>query len=275
VWARLGAKVSVVEALPRIIPHADAELAEALCRSLGKQGLAFHLETRVERAASQGGTVSVHATHQGQDVLLQGDKVLVAVGRRPCTTGLGLEELGVEFEPNSRRIQVNDGFQTSVPGIYAIGDVIRGPMLAHKAEDEGIAVAERLAGRKTHVDYNTIPSIVYTWPEVASVGETEEQLQQRGVDYRVGKVPFLANGRARCLDETEGFVKILAEARTDRLLGVHIFGPRASELIAECVTVMEYRGSSEDIARISHGHPTLYEVVREAALAVDRRAIHV
>jgi dihydrolipoamide dehydrogenase len=218
--------------------------------------------------------VVVNAVSKGNDVLFQGDKVLVAVGRRPCTTGLGLQEAGVAVDSKSGKVSVDEDFQTSVPGIYAIGDLIDGPMLAHKAEDDGIAFAERLAGMKTHVNYTTVPSVIYTWPEVASVGPTEEELKKSGREYRVGKFPFAANGRARCMDETEGFVKVLADAETDRVLAVHVFGPRASDLIAEAVTVMEFAGSAEDVARICHAHPTLSEAVREAALAVDRRAIH-
>jgi dihydrolipoyl dehydrogenase len=274
VWSRLGSKVTVVEALPRIIPHADTEIAELLQKSLAKQGLTFHLETRVESGSAQGGQVIVNARSKGKDVLLQGDRVLVAVGRRPYTSGLGLAEAGVEIDEKSGRVTTNDAWETAIPGIYAIGDLIEGPMLAHKAEDEGMAVAERLAGKKTHVNLDTIPGVIYTWPEVASVGKTEEQAKEGGREVRIGKFPFQASGRARCMAETEGVVKMIADARTDRLLGVHIFGPRASELIAECVAVMDYAGSSEDIARICHAHPTLSEAVREAALAVDRRAIH-
>jgi dihydrolipoamide dehydrogenase len=204
----------------------------------------------------------------------RGDKVLVAVGRRPYTGGLGLAEAGVAADERTGRVPVDENFETNVPGVYAIGDLVAGPMLAHKAEEEGIAFAERLAGRKSHVNYEAIPSVVYTWPEVASVGLTEEQVKGAGREYRVGKFPFAANGRARCLDETEGLVKMIADARTDRLLGVHMMGPRASELIAEPVAVMEFGGSAEDIARTCHAHPTLSEAVREAALAVDGRAIH-
>jgi dihydrolipoamide dehydrogenase len=185
-----------------------------------------------------------------------------------------LKEIGVNVEERTGRIPIDENFQTNVAGIYAIGDLVAGPMLAHKAEDEGIAFAERLSGKKTHIDYSTIPSVIYTWPEVAAVGPTEEQLKEKGIDYRVGKFPFSASGRARSMNENEGFVKILADARTDRVLGVHIIGPRASDLIAEAVTVMEFSGSAEDIARICHAHPTLSESVREAALAVDRRPIH-
>ncbi len=275
VWSRLGSKVTVVEFLPRLLPLTDGEVAKALHRSLEKQGLVFHLDTKVTSATVAGDQVKVQATTAGKSVAFTGDKVLVSVGRRPYTAGLGLKECGVNVEERTGRIPIDANFQTNVSGIYAIGDLVAGPMLAHKAEDDGIAFAERLAGKKTHVNYDTIPSVIYTWPEVAAVGLTEEQLKEKGVDYRVGKFPFAANGRARCMNETEGFVKILADARTDRVLGVHIFGPRASDLIAEAVTVMEFSGSAEDIARICHAHPTLSEAVREAALAVDGRAIHI
>jgi dihydrolipoamide dehydrogenase len=274
VWSRLGSKVTVVEFLPRILPLSDAEIADQLHRSLVKQGLVFNLDTKVTGASTQSGQVIVNATNQGKDVLFQGDKVLVAVGRRPYTTGLGLQEVGVKVEERSGRVPVNEDFQTNVPGIYAIGDLIEGPMLAHKAEEDGIACAERLAGKKTYVSYDLIPSVIYTWPEVASVGLTEEQVKATGKEYRVGKFPFTANGRARCMDETEGGVKILADAQTDRILGVHICGPRASDMIAELVAVMEFSGSAEDIARTSHAHPTLSEAVREAAMAVEKRTIH-
>jgi dihydrolipoamide dehydrogenase len=274
VWSRLGAKVTVLEFLPRILPLADAEMANQLQRSLSKQGLTFHLETKVTGARTKGSQVTVSAVSGGSEKSFVGDKVLVSVGRRPYTAGLGLRELGVKTDERSDRVLVDEDFQSSVKGVYAIGDVIDGPMLAHKAEDDGIAFAERLAGMKTHVNYDTVPSVVYTWPELSSVGLTEEQLKETAREYRVGKFPFSANPRARCMDETEGLVKILADARTDRVLGVHILGPRASELIAECVSVMEFGGSAEDIARTCHAHPTLSEAVREAALAVDRRAIH-
>jgi dihydrolipoamide dehydrogenase len=274
VWSRLGSKVTVVEFLPRILPLADAEVAEVLHRSLVKQGLVFALETKVTAASTQGGQVVVNAVSKAKDVLFQGDKVLVAVGRKPYSKGLGLEEAGVEVDPKSGRVSVDVNYMTNVPGIYAIGDLIAGPMLAHKAEEDGIAFAERLAGQKTHVNYDTVPSVIYTWPEVASVGQTEEQVKATGKEYRVGKFQMLFNARARCLGETEGLVKILADTATDRVLGVHIIGPRASELIAEAVTVMEFSGSAEDIARICHAHPTLSEAVREAALAVADRTIN-
>jgi dihydrolipoamide dehydrogenase len=274
VWNRLGAKVTVLEFLPRILPLSDGEIADVLYRSLNKQGLTFHLETKVTGAGAQGGLVNVNATHKGKDDLFQGDKVLVAVGRRPYTTGLGLLEIGLNLDERTGRVSVDENFETNIKGVYAIGDLIDGPMLAHKAEEDGIACVERLTGMKTHVNYDTVPSVVYTWPEVASVGPTEEQIKASGREYRVGRFPFSANPRARCMDEPEGMVKMIADARTDRLLAVHIIGPRASELIAECVTVMEFAGSAEDIARICHSHPTLSEAVREAALAVDGRAIH-
>jgi dihydrolipoamide dehydrogenase len=275
VWARLGAKVTVVEFLPRLLPQGDIEIAEGLRKALTKQGLTFHLDTKVTGAATQGGAVIVNANSKGKDVLFQGDKVLVAVGRKPYTAGLGLEEAGVALEERTGRVKVDERYQTTVPGVYAIGDVIAGPMLAHKAEEEGVALVEQLAGYKTHVNYLTIPGIIYTFPEVASVGLTEEQAREKGGECKVGKFPFAANGRARALDEAEGFVKVVADARTDRVLGVHIFGPRASDLIAEAVTVMEFAGSAEDIARICHAHPTLSEAVREAALAVAGRSIHI
>jgi dihydrolipoamide dehydrogenase len=274
VWSRLGAKVTVVEFLPRILPLGDAEIAEALHRSLVKQGLTFHLETKVTAAGTQGGQVVVNAHTRGTDVLFQGDKVLVAVGRRPCTAGLGLQEAGVTVEERTGKVPVDANYETNISGIYAIGDLISGPMLAHKAEDDGIAFAERLVGMKTLVNYDTVPSVIYTWPEVASVGPTEEEIKASGRDYKVGKFPISANGRARCMDESEGFVKVIADAQTDRVLAVHIFAPRASDMIAEAVAVMEFAGSAEDIARICHAHPTLSEALREAALAVDRRAIH-
>jgi dihydrolipoamide dehydrogenase len=274
VWARLGAKVTVVEFLPRILAASDAEVASLLHKVLTKQGLKIHVDTKVASASVQGGQVIVNAQAKGENVLFQGDKVLVAVGRRPFTAGLGLEEAGVALEEKTGRIVVNEHFETRVPGVYAIGDLTAGPMLAHKAQEEGVALAEHLAGKKSHVNYATIPSVIYTWPEVASVGQTEEQLKEGGRAYKVGKFPFLANGRARCMDETEGMVKILADEKTDRLLGVHIIGPRASELIAEAVVAMEFGGSAEDLARTCHAHPTLSEAVHEAALAVEKRAIH-
>jgi dihydrolipoamide dehydrogenase len=274
VWSRLGSKVTVLEFLPRIVPSMDAEIARSLHRILEKQGLEFHLETKVTRASARGNQVIVEAETKGQAVQFEADKVLVAVGRRPLSAGLGLEELGIVKDAKTGQVIVDEDYQINVKGIYAIGDLIAGPMLAHKAQEEGVAFAERLAGQKSHVNYDAIPGVVYTWPEVAAVGLTEEQTKERGQEYRIGKFPFAANGRARCLDETDGLVKIIADAHTDRVLGVHILGPRASDLIAEAVNVIEFAGSSEDIARICHAHPTLSEAVHEAALAVDRRAIH-
>ncbi len=275
VWKRLEAKVTVIEFLPRIVPMADVELGGLLHKSLAKQGLEFHLETKVTGAKVEGDRVTVSAVKKdGSALSIECDRVLVAVGRRAYTEGLGLAEVGVTVEPRTGKVPVDPHFRTNVPTISAIGDLIDGPMLAHKAEDEGVAWAELLAGKAGHVNSDTIPSVIYTWPEMASVGITEEQAKEQTLDYRVGKFPFLANGRAKAMDETEGLVKVLADARTDRVLGVHIIGPRASDLIAEAVTTMEFAGSAEDIARICHAHPTLSEAVKEAALAVDRRAIH-
>ncbi len=275
VWKRLGSKVTVIEFLPRIVPMADVEIGDILKKSLTRQGLEFHLETKVTGANVEGESVTVTAeTKDGKVLSVACDKVLVAVGRRPHTEGLNLDAAGVKVEANTGKVPVDAHFRTNIPTISAIGDLIRGPMLAHKAEDEGIACAEILAGKPGHVNYDTIPSVIYTWPEMASVGITEEQARQQGLNYRIGKFPFLANGRAKAMDETEGLVKVLADATTDRVLGVHIIGPRASDMIAEAVTTMEFAGSAEDIARICHAHPTLSEALREAALAVGKRAIH-
>jgi dihydrolipoamide dehydrogenase len=275
VWRRLGAKVTVIEFLPRIVPQADYEVGDLLKKSLTKQGLEFHLETKVTGASVTGDRVTVNAEQKdGTTVSFACSRVLVAVGRRPFTSGLDLADIGVAVDPRTGRVPVDAQFRTNIPTISAIGDLIDGPMLAHKAEDEGIACVENLAGKPGHVNYDTIPSVVYTWPEMASVGLTEEQVKQQGLNYRVGKFPFLANGRAKAMDETEGLVKILADAGTDRVLGTHILGPRASEMIAEAVMVMQFGGSSEDIARTCHAHPTLSEATREAALAVDGRSIH-
>jgi dihydrolipoamide dehydrogenase len=275
VWKRLGSKVTVIEFLPRIVPFADNEMGALLFKSLVKQGLEFHLDTKVTGAKVEGGKATVSAqAKDGKELKFPCDKILVSVGRRAYTEGLDLAKASVKADARTGKVLVDGHFRTNVPTISAIGDLIDGPMLAHKAEDEGMAFAEMLAGKPGHVDYNTIPNVVYTWPELASVGKTEEQLKEQNVDYRVGKFPFLANGRAKAMDESEGIVKILADAKTDRVLGVHILGPRASDLISEAVTVMEFAGSAEDIARICHAHPTLSEAVREAALAVDKRAIH-
>jgi dihydrolipoyl dehydrogenase len=273
VWLRLGTKVTVVELLDRIVPNMDGELATALQRLLTRQGIEFKLGARVTdiREADDGVTIEIEGTERES---LSADAVLVAVGRRPYTKGLGLETIGVARDEQGR-IAVDDGFATGVPGIYAIGDVIRGPMLAHKAMDEGMALAERLAGQKPSIDYNAIPAVVYTWPEVASVGNIEEELKAAGTLYRAGKFPFSATPRARTNGDTVGFVKILADSATDRVLGVHIIGPDAGTMIAEATLAIEFGASAEDIARTCHAHPTLSEAMKEAALAVDGRAIHV
>ena len=267
VWSRLGAKVTVVEFLPRILPLTDGEMATLLHKILAKQSMTFQLDTKVMGAEVKNGKVTVTASSKGSNQTLTADKVLVAVGRRPNSGNLGLKEAGVAFDERTARIPVNERFETNVPGIYAIGDLIAGPMLAHKAEEEGHAVAEILAGKKAQVDYAVIPSVIYTWPEVASVGLTEEQVKETGKPYNVGRCPFQANGRARALDEAEGFVKVLADKKTDRILGIHIIGPRASELIAEATLAMSFMGSAEDIALTCHAHPTLAEAIREAAIA--------
>ncbi|QDV38564.1 dihydrolipoyl dehydrogenase [Tautonia plasticadhaerens] len=275
VWKRLGAKVTVVEFLPRIVPIVDHELGNQLFKVLQKQGIEFKLETKVTGAEVEGGRVRLSAESKGGETLaLDCDKVLVSVGRKGYVEGLGLEAVGVEHDPKAGKVTVDVHFRTTVPSIYALGDVISGPMLAHKAEEEGVAFAELLAGKPGHINYETIPSVIYTWPEVAGVGLTEEQVKERGLDYRVGKAPFIANGRAKAMDEKDGIVKVIADARTDRVLGVHIIGPRASDMIAEAVAVMDFAGSAEDIARICHGHPTLSETLKEAALAVDKRTIN-
>src|SRR3954453_21175200 len=276
VWARLGAKVTVVEYLDRILPNMDRELGPALQRVLTRSGVAFKLATKVVsgHAGNDGVALELERAQGGERETLTADVVLVAIGRRPFTDGLGLDEIGVARD-QARRITVNEDFASNVPGIYAIGDVIRGPMLAHKAEEEGIAVVERIAGQKTTVEYDAIPSVVFSWPEVAAVGKTEEQLKAAGIEYRVGKFPFTANPRARANADTDGFVKVLADSATDRVLGVHIIGPDAGTMIAEAALAIEFGASAEDIARTSHAHPTLSEALKEAALAVAGRAIHV
>ena len=270
VWLRLGAKVTVFEYLDRILPGIDAEIAQDAQRILTKQGFTFHLGAKVKAARVEGGACVVEV--EGHETVTC-DRVLVAVGRRPNTDGLGLESVGIE---TTRRGQIptRDHYQTSADGIYAIGDVIAGPMLAHKAEEEGIACVEQIVTGAGHVNYAAIPSVVYTHPEIASVGKTEDELKELGIEYRKGSFPFLANGRARALGNTDGRVKFLADARTDRVLGVHIIGPRAGGLIAEVAVAVEFGASSEDIARSVHAHPSLAEAVKEAALAVDGRAIH-
>ncbi|MGI8725520.1 MAG: dihydrolipoyl dehydrogenase [Methyloceanibacter sp.] len=275
VWARLGAEVTVVEMLDRVAPSLDAEAAKQLQRVLTKQGMNFRLGTKVAKVETKGKscTLTLEPAKGGKAETLDCDVVLVAIGRVPNTEELGLADAGVATD-NRGRVVVDENFQTNVSGVYAIGDVIRGPMLAHKAEDEGIAVAEILAGQVGHVNYDAIPSVVYTAPEVASVGKTEEELKAAGIAYRVGKFPFTANGRAKVNRTTEGFVKLLAEEGSDRVLGVHIIAADAGTMIAEAVVLMEFGGSAEDLARICHAHPTLNEAIKEAALAVDKRAIH-
>ncbi|MBF0394865.1 MAG: dihydrolipoyl dehydrogenase [Alphaproteobacteria bacterium] len=276
VWRRLGARVTVIEYLDRVLPPFDGEVSKQMQRILEKQGLAFKLGHKVSGAtlAEGGVSLTVEPAAGGPAEQIDADVVLVAIGRRPHVEGLGLEEAGIGLT-NKGFIQVDDHFQTGVPGIYAIGDVIGGAMLAHKAEDEGVAIAEMLAGQKPHVNYDAIPSVVYTHPEVASVGLTEEQCKAKNIAYKAGKFPFMANSRARCNADADGFVKILADATTDRILGAHIVGPEAGDLIAEIVLAMEYGGSSEDVARTCHAHPGLGEALKEAALAVDGRAIHI
>jgi dihydrolipoyl dehydrogenase len=274
VWHRLGADVTVVAFLDRILPGTDDEIAKSFRRILEKQGLKFLLGQKVAKVDKQknGLKVSIEPAAGGEAQQIDADVVLVAIGRRSFIEGLGLEKAGVALDRG--RVVIDDHFATNVPGIYAIGDVVRGPMLAHKAEDEGIAIAEILAGQHGHVNYGAIPSVVYTMPEIATVGSTEEELKAKGVAYKVGKFPFTANGRARAMRATDGFVKILADAVTDRVLGVHIIGAAAGEQIAEAVIAMEFGAAAEDIARTCHAHPTLSEAVKEAAMAVDKRPIH-
>ncbi len=276
VWRRLGADVTVVEYLDRILPGMDGEVSKEMQKILKKQGMNFRLGTKVSKAQATGKGVelTVEPAAGGKAETLTTDIVLVAVGRKPYTEGLGLEKAGVAVDERGR-IKIDEKFRTSAAGVYAIGDVIAGPMLAHKAEDEGMILAEMLAGQSGHIDYNLIPGVVYTWPEAAQVGKTEEQLKDSGVAYKVGKFPFMANGRARAMNCIDGFVKILADAKTDRVLGVHIIGPEAGTLISEAVLAMEFGASAEDIARTCHAHPTLEEAIKEAALAVAGRPIHI
>lgn len=276
VYLRLGAQVSVVEFMDRIIPGMDASLSKELTKVLKKQGMKFYTSHKVQSVERAGDVVTVKAENaKGEIITLEGDYSLVSVGRRPYTDGLNAEKAGVKVTERGQ-IEVNDHLQTSASNIYAIGDVVRGAMLAHKAEEEGVLVAEILAGQKPHIDYNLIPGVVYTWPEVAAVGKTEEQLKADGVAYKAGSFPFKALGRARAGGDTDGFVKILADAKTDEVLGVHMIGARCADLIAEAVTAMEFRASAEDISRMSHAHPTFAEAIKEAALAAtDNRALHV
>ena len=276
VYLRLGAQVSVVEFMDRIIPGMDGSLSKELTKVLKKQGMKFYVSHKVKSVERSGDVVTVQAENaKGETITLEGDYSLVSVGRRPFTAGLNADKAGVKISDRGQ-VEVNDHLQTSVPTIYAIGDVVRGAMLAHKAEEEGAMVAEILAGQKPHIDYNLIPGVVYTWPEVAAVGQTEEQLKASGVDFKSGSFPFKALGRARAGGDLDGFVKILADAKTDEVLGVHMIGARCADLIAEAVTAMEFKASAEDISRMSHAHPTFAEAIKEAALAAtDNRALHV
>lgn len=275
VYKRLGAEVTVIEFLDRLIPTMDGGLSKELLKVLKKQGMKFSLSTKVTKIERKGDKIFVQAVEKnGKEITFEGDYCLVAVGRKPYTENLGLEKAGIELDDQGR-IKVNEHLQTNIPNIYAIGDVVRGPMLAHKAEEEGVLVAEQLAGQKPHIDYNLIPAVVYTWPEVAGVGKTEEQLLEEGRSFKIGQFPIRALGRARASGDTDGFVKILADEATDEVLGIHMIAARAADLIADAVTLLEYRASAEDIARMSHAHPTYAEAIKEAALeATEKRAIH-
>jgi len=275
VWRRLGTEVTVVEYLDRILPGMDDEIAKQFQRILAKQGVTFHLGSKVTKVETgkKGATVTVEPAAGGALKSIETDIVLVAIGRRPYTEGLGLEAAGVALERG--KIVIDGHFRSNVAGIYALGDVVRGPMLAHKAEDEGLAVAEIIAGKAGHVNYDVIPGVVYTMPEIASIGKTEEELKAAGIAYAVGKFPFTANGRARATRHMDGFVKVLADAATDRVLGAHIIGAGAGDLIHEVAVLMEFGGSSEDLARTCHAHPTMSEAVKEAAMGVEKRAIHI
>ena len=274
VWLRLGAKVTVIEMLPRIGTTLDGQVGRTLERILRKQGFEFKLNTRVKEAKVVKKNVQVKTESKGKEETLSFDRLLVCVGRRPLTKGLGLKEAGVQTDERTGQIPVDETYQTNVPGIYAIGDLVPGPMLAHKASAEGIAAVEAMAGRHGEVSYDTIPSVVYTAPEVACVGLTEEQVKERQIPYCTGTYPFTGAGRARCMGETDGFVKLIAHAKTDRILGVHIIGARAADMIAECVLAMEFSASSEDIARTVHGHPTFAEALMEAAMAVRKCSVY-
>ena len=275
VWRRLGAEIVVVEFLDRILPGMDGEVAKQFQRLLTKQGMSFKLGSKVTGVEKNGKvlSVSIEPAAGGDAEAMEADVVLVAIGRVPYTEGLGLADAKIQVD-NKGRIVVDDHYRTTVAGVYAIGDVIAGPMLAHKAEDEGMALAELIAGQAGHVNYDVIPNVIYTFPEVASVGKAEEELKAAGISYNVGKFPFTANGRAKVNKTTDGFVKVLADAKTDRILGVHMIGPNVGEMIAEAAVIMEFGGSAEDLARTCHAHPTLTEAVKEAALSVDKRAIH-
>jgi dihydrolipoyl dehydrogenase len=274
VWLRLGARVTIIEMLPQIAALLDGQVARGLERILTRQGLAFRLRTKVRGAKVSGNRVHVTLESEGREEALECDHLLVAVGRRPLTRGLGLEEVGVKTEPRTGQVLVDEQYRTSVSTIYAVGDLIAGPMLAHKASAEGIAAVECIAGLPGEVNYDAIPAVIYTWPEVATVGLTEERVKERGIPYCVGTYPFSGAGRARCMGEKDGFVKVIVQSKTDRLLGVHILGPRASDMIAECVLALEFGASSEDLARTVHGHPTFAEALQEAAMAARKCAIY-
>ena len=274
VWSRLGTDVQVIEFLDHITPGMDKEISREFQKLLKKQGINFNLKTKVDSISKNNDRVIVKTTDdQGNKKQFDSDVVLIAVGRKPNTSNLNLNKIGIEKDQKGR-IKVNRYFQTNTKNIYAIGDVIEGPMLAHKAEEEGIAVAEIIAGQSGHVNYDVIPGVIYTSPEVAYIGKTEEQLKNLNIDYKIGKFPFMANSRAKAINEPEGFVKILADSKTDLVLGVHIIGPHAGEMIAEMAVAMEFGASSEDIARTCHAHPTFSEAIKEAALSVDKRQIH-
>lgn len=276
VYARLGAEVEVIEFADSVIPIMDRSLGKELMKVLKKEGLKFNMELRVQEVKNHGDSVSVRALNKrGEELTFEGDYCLVAVGRKPFTTGLGLDNVGIKINERGQ-VEVDEHLRTNIPNIYAIGDVVRGAMLAHKAEEEGVFVAEQLAGQKPHINYNLIPNVVYTWPEVAAVGKTEEELKAANIAYKSGSFPMKALGRSRASNDTHGFVKILADAQTDEVLGVHIIAARAADLIMEAVTAMEFRASAEDIARICHGHPTYSEAIKEAALdATEKRALHI
>lgn len=275
VWARLGAKVTVIEAAENILPMMDKDVIRTMRKVLGAEGMEFHEKTKFTelKKGAKSAQLTVVADKEGEKIEIKCDKVLVAVGRRAFTKGLGLEKIGLVAEKNGK-VKVDNHYRTSVQGVYAIGDVIDGPMLAHKAEEEGVACVELIAGKAGHVNYRAIPNVVYTWPEVASIGLTEQEAAAQNIEINIGKFPFAPNGRAMAMGESEGFVKLIADKVTDKLLGAHIVGPTASELIAELVMAFEYSASAEDVARSVHAHPTLAEVIKEAALAVDKRSLH-
>jgi len=274
VWRRLGAEVTVLEAMPEFLAVADKQVAKEALKAFTKQGLKIHTGVKINDVKTGSKNVTVKYTDaSGEEQKLEIDKLIVSIGRVPNVEGLNAEAVGLKLDERGF-IAVDDDCRTNLPNVWAVGDVVRGPMLAHKAEEEGVAVAERIAGQHGHVNFDTIPSVIYTSPEIAWVGKSEEQLKKEGVAYKAGSFPFMANGRARALGDTTGFVKILADAKSDEVLGVHIIGPTASELIAEAVAIMEFRGAAEDIARICHAHPTLSEAVKEAALAVDKRTLN-